>query len=103
MSSLLQFNGQVNQQKGIGLMFYLDNKPTIGLYGSEVYQCQCGKSHEQLYRAWRKPREMFGPWVVFQYNGEQHIPDLSVPISVDILPKDAKPLSIAECSAYWHS
>ena len=94
MGSLLQFNGRIDRKRGVGLMFT----------SAECYECpQCGKSHEQLYRAWRKPCGMYGPWVVFRYNGAEHVPDLSVPIRIDQLPRDAQPMTIEECAAYWHS
>lgn len=55
----------------------------------------------KLYRIWRKPCGMFGCWVVFRYNGEEHVPDLSVPIGVYKLPRDAEPLTDDEAAAYW--
>lgn len=57
----------------------------------------------KLYRIYRRPVGMFGCWVVFRYNGAEHVPDLSVPIAVHSLPRDAKPLTDAECAAYWNS
>jgi hypothetical protein len=44
---------------------------------------------------------MCGCWVVFRYNGEEHVPDLSVPISVDTLPRDARPMSIEDTIKTW--
>jgi len=55
----------------------------------------------KLYRVWRKPRGMFGCWVVFKYNGAEHVPDLSVPIAVFKLPRDAEPLTEDEMRQYW--
>lgn len=55
----------------------------------------------KLYRIWRKPAGMFGCWVVFRYNGEEHVPDLSIPIGVDKLPRDAEPLTDEEAASYW--
>jgi len=55
----------------------------------------------KLYRIWRKPRGMFGCWVVFQYNGKEQVPDLSIPIAVHKLPRDAEPLTDEEMQRYW--
>jgi len=110
MSSLLQFNGQV-QRKGVGLEMYLTRKvPVLGL-GFEHFQdesveridCpQCGGKHEQLYRVWRKPVGMFGCWVVFRYNGKENVPDLSCPINVEKLPRGAEKLSAEDNAKAWH-
>ena len=56
-----------------------------------------------LYRFYRRPCGMCGCWVVFQYNGEEHVPDLSVPISLFKLPRDAQKLTDAESVAHWKS
>lgn len=55
----------------------------------------------KLYRVFRKPAGMFGCWVVFRWNGAEHVPDLSVPIGVKKLPRDAQALSNEEASRYW--
>lgn len=55
----------------------------------------------KLYRIWRKPCGMFGCWVVFRYNGKKQVPDLSVPISLNVLPRDAEELTEQEAIAYW--
>lgn len=57
----------------------------------------------RLYRVFRRPVGMFGCWVVFRYNGKENVPDLSVPIAVHKLPRDAKPLSDDEAAKYWWS
>lgn len=57
----------------------------------------------KLYRVWRKPVGMWGCWVVFRYNNEKHVPDLSVPIGVDRLPRDAEALTHDEATRYWFS
>lgn len=62
-----------------------------------------GKTYAQLYRAFRRPAGMMGCWATFRYNGRVQVPDLSVPISILRLPRDAKPLTRAECIAYWQS
>jgi hypothetical protein len=104
MSSLLQFRGDVSA-RGVGLQFVLResdagwNDPPL----EEVLCTICGGWHERIHIAYRKPCGMFGPWVVFRYNGEKHVPDLSIPISTDRLPRDAQPLSDAENAEAWHS
>ena len=55
----------------------------------------------RLYEVYRKPAGTFGCWVVFRWNNEEHIPDLSVPISVTKLPHDAKPISDDDAAKYW--
>lgn len=111
MSSLLQFGGQIDRKRGVGLLFCRERKVDVPCgdftyqrtVDAETYTCaQCGKSHGVLYRAWRKPCGMLGCWVQFRYNGEIHVPDLSVPIGVQKLPRDAVRLSDAEASEYWH-
>lgn len=54
-----------------------------------------------LYRIFRKPVGMFGCWVTFRYNGDVHAPDLSVPIRVEKLPRDAVRLTDEEAARYW--
>lgn len=56
-----------------------------------------------LYRIFRKPVGMWGCWVEFRYNGEIHVPDLSVPIRVEKLPRDAERLTDEEAAKYWFS
>lgn len=57
----------------------------------------------KLYRIFRRPVGMFGCWVEFRYNGETHAPDLSVPIRVEKLPRDAVALTDEESVKYWMS
>src|SRR5262249_36331966 len=114
--SLLQFNGQISKD-GVHLQFYqttpniqdiaglgaiYKDKPTSGV-PVELVACQCGKSHPRIYIAVRKPKGMFGQWVVFRYNGKDQVPDLSCPIAEFSLPKDAKPVSDTDNSQIWHS
>jgi hypothetical protein len=113
MSSLLQFNGQLSRNRGVGLEMYLEREieqPELNLpnYRKKIpaeppIPCEkCGRSHIQLYRVWRKPVGMFGCWVVFRYNGEEHIPDLSCPFGVPTLPRGAEKLSPADNAIAWH-
>ena len=108
MSSLLQFQGSVTR-KGVELEMYrtIENPRYSGsaICGdvAELAPCvQCGKTHARLYKVTRKPRGMFGCWVVFRWNNEEHVPDLSCPIAVFALPKDAKPVSDEENAILWH-
>ena len=57
----------------------------------------------KLYRFYRRPKGMFGCWVVFQYNNADHVPDLSCPLAMLKLPRDAKPLTAEESTAHWKS
>ncbi len=100
MSSLLQFDGRVGR-RGIELRFVLvdENRNALG----EFHCDRCGKLHERIYTAWRKPTGTWGPWSVFRYLGEEHVPDLSIPIGVPEAPRGAVRLSDKECCAIWRS
>jgi len=103
MSSLLQFNGETGRA-GVRLQFCRTHDGSItGDYTDEYHCDDCGRSHPRIALAWRKPRGMFGCWVVFQYNGSEHAPDLSVPIKVQDYPRGSVLLSDAESSGIWHS
>ena len=124
MSSLLQFAGKTGR-KGVQLQAYKVTRVwTKGSYDCPRYlfpysspftitirtwsysdhetepeHCHtCNQTHPKLYGFWRKPRGMFGCWVVFAYNGEKHVPDLSIPIQLQKLPHDAKELPLE----IWH-
>lgn len=107
MSSLLQFNGR-SDRRGVGLIFCAKPGSRYSDDGGRLlvpqFRCSiCGKWHERLFEAFRKPCGMLGCWVVFRYNGKEQVPDLSVPIDVDKLPKGARMMSIKECERHWHS
>ena len=123
MSSLLQFTGKTGR-KGVQLQAYkVDRVWTKGSYDyrrnlfpysspftitvrtwsysdveSEPQPCQCGRKHPKLYGFWRKPCGMLGHWVVFRIDGEECVPDLSVPIQLRKLPRDARELPLE----IWH-
>jgi hypothetical protein len=104
MSSMLQFKGETSYKKGVRLEFVL-RRPDAAWNDppEEPVLCGiCGKEHERIHVAWRKPAGMWGPWVVFRYNGEEHVPDLSIPISVDKIPRGAVPLEDAQNDSSWH-
>ena len=110
MSSLLQFNGKIGKN-GVGLEFYKtvpkpdytpDMPQSCGIETERIHCVTCGRTHAQLYRAYRKPAGMFGCWVVFRWNGTEHVPDLSIPIATYQLPKDAVPLTDIENAQSWH-
>lgn len=112
MTSLLQFNGETSR-KGVHLEFY-QTTPNMEMgsifadmatsgYPVEMVPCSvCGKEHERLHIAVRKPAGMWGCWVQFRINGELEVPDLSTPIATFKLPRDAKPLSDKANSERWH-
>jgi hypothetical protein len=62
-----------------------------------------GRPLPYIWTAPRKPCGMCGCWVVFRYNGEEHVPDLSIPISVEKMPRGAVRLSQEESLKLWHS
>ena len=103
MSSLLQFRGEMTR-RGVGLQFVLraDNAAWNAPPLEPVHCPTCGREHERIHVAFRKPCGSFGPWAVFIWNGEKHVPDLSIPISTYKLPWDAKPLSNDENAKAWH-
>lgn len=103
MSSLMQFSGPVNH-RGVGLRLYVTSDGTSLGTELEVNACtKCGRSHAVIHEAYRKPVGMFGCWVVFRMNGKEIVPDLSIPIPVGKLPRDARRLTWDECMSYWHS
>ena len=115
MSSLLQFGGKVNR-RGVWLEFYQVKPRYFETSDGEKHEhyescgepidqhsCEiCGKAHPRLWIAPRKPAGMFGQWVVFRYNGEDHVPDLSCPIAVYRMPRDAQRLDDQKSSELWH-
>ena len=126
MSSLLQFNGKIDKKKGVGLLAYkvekgpewdkyngpLSNNPsptsTTFAQPSEVFTATRPSDGAQvrleiLYEFFRKPRGMCGHWVVFMYNGEEHVPDLSHPMGLFKIPRDARRLSEEESAERWFS
>ncbi len=105
MSSLLQFTGRFKRTKhhrgAVALQMCHRDKDYVPLE-PQVRCTICGELHEQIYEVSRVPCGMIGCWVQFRYNGEVHAPDLSVPISVTKLPRDAEKLSQEENSLAWH-
>ena len=112
MSSLLQYKGDITEQ-GVALPFYLVVNITKHLSetvkydskeDSDIFPCsKCKRSHARIYMARRKPVDMLGNWVRFRYNGELHAPDLSIPIPVYKIPRDAKALTLEKCAEFWHA
>jgi hypothetical protein len=110
MSAMLQFKGRKDRDKGVELIGYLVAEVLKGedvKYKSEIpvekIPCTlCDNKHPQLYAFWRKPAGVFGCWVVFRYNGDEHIPDLSVPIRLMKAPRGSRKLDGFENSEYWH-
>lgn len=87
-------------QVGTKRDYYLKDSETCG----DITDCICmpnGKIYPRIWTFPRKPRGMFGCWVVFQYNGKEHVPDLSCPFGLFKLPRDAKPLPVDECIDRW--
>lgn len=127
MSSLMQHHGTMDRKRGVELLLYLRHEvPTYprdesnvweeyGTYGlrcdistkmadSEPQHLEWNGSFHivpKLYRIWRKPVDMFGCWVRFRINGKLTAPDLSTPIDMVKLPRDAEPLTDAEAIHYW--
>ena len=107
MSSLLQFSGETGKQ-GVGLEFYLIWKKPDPLcvfteVPTELETCAiCGKQHPRLWRFWRKPIGLWGPWVVFRYLGEEQVPDLSCPLSLEKKPRGAERMTLEESCRAWH-
>jgi len=108
--AILQFRGEIGK-RGLRLLFYLvDEVEQVGAVkwvkqiDREPIDCTlCDEQHPQLYAAWRRPAGTFGSWIVFRYLGQEHIPDLSIPISVKKVPRGAEKLSVKENSEYWHA
>ena len=115
MSSLLQHTGSIIDGKVELFCYQVSKGKDWEKYnGSDAYDpnpnstvftdpVELTNDNPRLYRFWRKPRGMFGQWVVFRYNREDHVPDLSVPIPLFELPKDAERMSDEDCEVYWKS
>jgi len=107
MTSLLQFTGKIHKDKGVGLEGYLSETYSDGVTNGkprETFTCGiCQKEHPVLYRFYRKPKGLFGHWVVFEFNGEEQVPDLSVPIWLTRIPRGAVKLEPSIASGRWHS
>ena len=110
MTSLLQHHGGMSPDRTkVELLFEVTTPnpkyPDSQICGnrSDPFVGSDGKTYYRLWRIYRKPAGMWGPWVVFRWLGEKHAPDLSVPISTFRLPRDAKRLTDEECEAYWKS
>jgi len=114
MSSLLQFRGKVDKG-GVHIEVYktipgrkeiefpTDGTCVFGANWEEPFTCSnCGRTHPILYTFPRKPVGMWGCWVVFRYNREEHVPDLSCPFGVDKLPKGSKKMTQQESEEAWH-
>lgn len=128
MSSLMQHRGQIDRSRGVELLVYLEHseqrlpKDESNVFPAWQYgvgeRCDIsfhrvdsepvqlvwkGKKHivPKLYRIWRKPAGMFGCWVVFRINGKEQVPDLSCPIGLPKLPRDAVALTDAEAIESW--
>lgn len=100
MSSMLQFDGKVGR-RGVRLEFYVAWSGS-GNPADTTLCTRCDRSHPHLWYAWRKPAGIFGCWVQFRYNGETHVPDLSLPIPVFKLPRGAQRMTIEENAEAWH-
>ncbi len=131
MSSLLQFNGR-SDNRGVHIQCY-QTTPSQKFLDFPVYDYSksaepigtrrdyphkdseiCGDETDVIFmpdgshmaRIWtfaRKPKGMFGCWVVFRYNGKDHVPDMSCPQGMFKLPRDARPMTIAETINTWKS
>lgn len=108
MSSLLQFQGEISP-KGVRLELYQTQEnpryPGSAICGepTETRLCAaCNRLHPLIYRIYRKPKGMLGCWVIFRWNNEDQVPDLSHPVAVFKLPKDAKAVYDEENAVLWH-
>lgn len=104
VTSLMQFEGETGR-RGVRLEFVLRD-PAAPWNAAPVEPVECDRCergpHERIHVAWRKPRGTLGQFVVFAYNGETHVPDLSIPIDVERIPRDAVALSDEETIERWH-
>ena len=118
MSSLLQHHGGRSPDgRKVELLAYLVKKgprweeingpnayypkPESTTFTDEVEKDSSGNPH--LWHFYRRPKGMFGCWVVFRYNGKDQVPDLSCPMSLFKMPRDAVKLTDAESVAHWKS
>lgn len=111
----MQFTGRVDRA-GVHLQAILVHRVDkhFGPEPHQVYQTtedneehlfdcpKCQKKHPRIFTFVRKPAGMMGCWVVFRYNGEEQVPDLSCPISLEKLPRDARAMTDEESAEAWH-
>lgn len=111
MGSMMQFEGKVGS-KGVQLVAYLtekyieqikdDNGVVTLEYSSERDVEVIGETrHPVLYTFWRKPCDQMGAWTGFRYNGEVHFPDMSIPVRIQKLPRDAVRVGDQAALRYW--
>ena len=105
MSSLLQSPGRVRSDKGVEIFMYRIKLVDASVFDAEtIWLTRPNGSRAKLpvlYRVWRKVRGTFGCWVVFRIDGKDQVPDLSVPMQVEKLPRDAQRLTEEEMIKYW--
>lgn len=102
----MQFDGRVTKE-GVGLICMLDS-------GKPYRERDEGNPHNAkemiegthlpvLYEFFRKPVDTWGAWVVFRYLGEEHAPDLSIPLTLNRLPQGATRIPDQAAIRYWLS
>jgi hypothetical protein len=63
----------------------------------------CGAEHDAVWVIRRVPAGEMGPWIVYRINGgEWTLPGGGIPLTLDRVPRDARRLTVAEASAWWH-
>lgn len=63
---------------------------------------QCGRHHPALWIIRRVPVDLGLAFYGFRINGAVRAPDMSIPYTVDRLPRDARPVSAADAVRLWH-
>ena len=102
MSSLLQFNGNIDRQ-GVHIQCYLNGDKGFLGAAETVTDPETGRELPVLYTFARKPAGMLGCWVVFRYLGEKHVPNMSCPLNLDTLPRGAVRMTDDETLETWRS
>lgn len=107
MSSLMQHDGEYAGNRVVLKACRVTHENKYGLADAwEQYRetCPvCGKCHAVIYTFARRPVGMWGCWAEFRINGEVQVPDLSIPMDLVRLPRDAEPMTFDRAVKYWHS
>jgi len=62
----------------------------------------CGRQHDALWTIHRVPVAPFGHFTVYRVNGSEHVPDMSTPMALERLPRDARRISAEDAARLWH-
>lgn len=102
--SMMQFEGRIRGGK-VGLICMLDSGKPYGERDEgnphNAKEMIEGTHLPVLYEFFRRPAGQWGAWTVFRYLGSEHAPDMSVPLTLKELPRDAVRVPDQAALRYW--